>query len=101
MRRDGVLYTQSYERGVPRAPLEKIGKTRGRGTRVTFKPDSEIFDEMEFSFDILANRLRELAFLNSGVKITLIDERADKRGEFFYKGGIVSFVEYILSLIHI
>ncbi|HOD27822.1 MAG TPA: DNA topoisomerase (ATP-hydrolyzing) subunit B [Syntrophales bacterium] len=95
VRRDGVLYTQSYERGVPRAPLEKIGKTRGRGTRVTFKPDSEIFDEMEFSFDILANRLRELAFLNSGVKITLIDERADKRGEFFYKGGIVSFVEYI------
>ncbi|HOS78411.1 MAG TPA: DNA topoisomerase (ATP-hydrolyzing) subunit B [Syntrophales bacterium] len=95
VRRDGVLFTQSYERGVPKAPLEKIGKTRGRGTRVTFKPDSEIFDETEFSFDILANRLRELAFLNSGVKITLIDERADKRGEFFYKGGIVSFVEYI------
>jgi DNA gyrase subunit B len=95
VRRDGVLYTQAYERGVPKAPLEKIGKTRGRGTRVTFKPDSEIFDETEFSFDILANRLREVAFLNSGVKITLIDERADKRGEFFYKGGIVSFVEYI------
>jgi len=95
IRRDGCLYTQSYRRGVPQAPLELVGKTRGRGTRVTFKADEEIFEEMEFSYDILANRLRELAFLNSGVKINLIDERIDKKSEFYYEGGIVSFVEYI------
>ncbi|MBN1546491.1 MAG: DNA topoisomerase (ATP-hydrolyzing) subunit B [Syntrophaceae bacterium] len=95
IRRDGCLYTQSYRRGVPQAPLEMVGKIRGRGTKVTFKPDEEIFEELEFSYDILANRLRELAFLNSGVKIHLIDERSDKQSEFFYEGGIVSFVEYL------
>jgi len=71
------------------------GKTRGKGTKVTFLPDDEIFEDTEFSYDIIANRLRELAFLNSGVKIILTDERTDKSNEFFYKGGIVSFVEYI------
>jgi DNA gyrase subunit B len=95
VRRDGNVYTQSYVRGVPVAPLEMVGKTRGKGTKVTFLPDDEIFEESEFSFDIIANRLRELAFLNSGVKINLIDERTGKQNEFFYKGGIVSFVEYI------
>ena len=93
VRRDGYLYTQSYRRGVPQAPLEMVGKTRGRGTRVTFRPDEGIFEELEFSYDILSNRLRELAFLNSGVRINLIDERTDKKNEFFYEGGIVSFVE--------
>jgi DNA gyrase subunit B len=95
VRRDGHVYTQSYRNGVPLAPLEMVGKTRGRGTKVTFKPNEEIFEETEFSFDILSNRLRELAFLNSGVRIVLSDERADKQSEFFYVGGIVSFVEYI------
>jgi DNA gyrase subunit B len=95
VRRDGNVYMQSYQRGVPDGPLEMVGKTRGRGTKVTFLPDDEIFEESEFSFDIIANRLRELAFLNSGVKINLIDERTGKQNEFFYKGGIVSFVEYI------
>jgi DNA gyrase subunit B len=95
VRRDGGVYAQSYVRGVPNAPLEMIGKTKGRGTKVTFKPDDEIFEDTEFSYDILSNRLRELAFLNSGVKITLIDERVDRQSEFFYKGGIVSFVEYL------
>ena len=95
VRRDGNVYMQSYKRGIPDAPLEKIGKTRGKGTKVTFLPDDEIFEETEFSYDIIANRLRELAFLNSGVKIILIDERANKQNEFFYKGGIISFVEYI------
>ncbi len=95
VRRDGGVYTQSYVRGVPSAPLEMVGKTKSRGTTVTFKPDDTIFEETEFSYDILSNRLRELAFLNSGVKITLIDERIDRQSEFFYKGGIVSFVEYI------
>ncbi len=95
IRRDGSLYAQSYRRGVPQAPLEMVGKTRGRGTKVTFKPDEEIFEEIEFSYDILANRLRELAFLNSGIRIHLIDEKTEKRNEFFYEGGIISFVEYL------
>ncbi|KQC08638.1 MAG: DNA gyrase subunit B [Smithella sp. SDB] len=95
VRRNGNVYMQTYKRGVPDGPLEMVGKTRGKGTKVTFLPDDEIFEETEFSYDIIANRLRELAFLNSGVKIILVDERADKQNEFFYKGGIVSFVEYI------
>ncbi|HOW56377.1 MAG TPA: DNA topoisomerase (ATP-hydrolyzing) subunit B [Smithellaceae bacterium] len=96
VRRDGNAYIQTYTRGVPNGPLEMVGKTRGKGTKVTFLPDDEIFTETtEFSFDIISNRLRELAFLNSGVKIILSDERTEKSAEFFYKGGIVSFVEYI------
>ena len=95
VRRDGNVYTQSYINGVPTAPLEQVGKTKGRGTKVTFKPNEEIFEETEYSFDILSNRLRELAFLNPGVRITLMDERTDKKSDFFYKGGIVSFVEYL------
>jgi DNA gyrase subunit B len=95
VRRDGKVYTQSYVRGVPQNPLTVTGQTSGRGTKVYFKPDEEIFEELEFNFDILANRLRELAFLNSGIFITLIDDRTDRKSEFFYEGGIVSFVEYI------
>ena len=95
VRREGIVYRQTYQRGVPDGPLHAVGKSRGRGTTVAFLPDDEIFEETEFSFDVIANRLRELAFLNSGVKIALIDERADKKTEFIYKGGIVSFVEYI------
>jgi len=95
VRRDGNVYRQTYKRGIPDGPLQVVGKSRGRGTTVAFLPDDEIFEETEFSFDVIANRLRELAFLNSGVKITLMDERSEKKAEFFYKGGIVSFVEYI------
>jgi len=95
VKRDGGVYVQSYQRGVPLAPLEMIGKTKARGTKVTFKPDEDIFEETEYNFDILANRLRELAFLNSGVSITLLDERSDKKSEFLYRGGIISFVEYL------
>jgi len=95
VRRDGKVYKQTYKRGVPAGELEVVGKTRGRGTRITFKPDDEIFEDIDFSFDILSNRLRELAFLNKGVKIHLTDDRDGKKSEFFYKGGIVSFVEYI------
>jgi DNA gyrase subunit B len=95
VRREGKVYRQSYCRGVPAQDLDEVGKTRSRGTKITFKPDHEIFDDIDFSFDILSNRLRELAFLNKGVKITLADERDGKKSEFFYKGGIVSFVEYI------
>jgi DNA gyrase subunit B len=95
VRRDGNVYIQTYIRGVPNGPLEMAGKTRGKGTKVTFLPDDEIFEDTEFSFDVISNRLRELAFLNSGVKITLTDERNDKKNEFLYQGGINSFVEYI------
>lgn len=95
VRRDGHVYTQSYMHGVPTAPLEMVGKTRSRGTKITFKPNNDIFEETEFSFDVISNRMRELAFLNPGVKITLVDERMDKKSEFFYKGGIISFVEYL------
>jgi DNA gyrase subunit B len=95
VRRDGKVYRQSYTRGTPVNDMEEIGKTKGRGTKVIFKPDHEIFEDTDFSFDILSNRLRELAFLNKGVKINLTDERDGEKSEFFYKGGIVSFVEYI------
>ncbi|HOG15850.1 MAG: DNA gyrase subunit B [Syntrophaceae bacterium PtaU1.Bin231] len=95
VRRDGGVYTQSYTRGVPAAPLERVGNTKSRGTKITFRPDEEIFEDIEFSFDTLANRLRELAFLNSGVKISIVDERTDRKSEFCYRGGIVSFVEYL------
>jgi len=95
VKREGKIYRQSYTRGEPTSELEVAGKTRGRGTKITFKPDHEIFEDIDFSFDVLSNRLRELAFLNKGLKIVLNDERDGKKSEFFYKGGIVSFVEYI------
>ncbi len=95
VRREGGVYVQSYERGVPKFPLKMIGKTDARGTKVIFKPDDTIFEETEYSFDILSNRLRELSFLNSGIRITLKDERVDRSSEYYYEGGIVSFVEYI------
>ena len=96
IRRDGKIWRQSYRRGEPQAPLEVTGTTRRRGTKVTFMPDEEIFETTEFSFDVLSQRLRELAFLNAGVRIKINDERADgKSHDFFYEGGINSFVEYL------
>jgi DNA gyrase subunit B len=96
IRRDGKLFQQTYRRGVPDAPLAITGETKKRGTKITFHPDSEIFETTDFSFDILSQRLRELAFLNAGVKINIVDEREEgKRHDFHYEGGIVSFVEYL------
>ncbi|HEU5092473.1 MAG TPA: ATP-binding protein, partial [Nitrospira sp.] len=94
---DAQVFEQRYERGKPNAPLNAIGKTKRRGTKVRFKPDSQIFETLEFSFDVLAQRLRELAFLNKGLAITLRDERKEPAKEqiFLYKGGIVSFVEHL------
>ncbi|MDE3242704.1 MAG: DNA topoisomerase (ATP-hydrolyzing) subunit B [Nitrospirota bacterium] len=92
---DGQTFEQRYERGKPTAPLKVTGKTKRRGTMVTFKPDGQIFETLEFSFDVLAQRLRELAFLNKGLAITLKDERKEKEQTFRYKGGIVSFVEHL------
>ncbi len=95
IRRDGKLYWQRYERGETKTPLQVKGETQKRGTRITFKPDGLIFTETEMSFDILAQRLRELAFLNRGVRIELVDERIAKSREFHYDGGLISFVEYL------
>ena len=92
---DGQVFEQKYERGKPLAPLTATGKTKKRGTKVTFKPDGQIFETLEFSFDTLAQRLRELAFLNKGLAITLKDEGKEKEQVFRYKGGIVSFVEHL------
>ena len=93
--RDGQVYRQRYERGEPRSALEVTGKTKRRGTKVTFKPDAAVFETVEYSFDTLAHRLRELAFLNGGVLIKLDDERFGKQHAFRYEGGIRSFVEFI------
>src|SRR5262245_37031514 len=93
--RNGQVYRQVYERGTPAGDLEVTGTTKKRGTKITFKPDAQIFETTEFSFDTLAQRLRELAFLNGGVTITLDDERDGKSHNFLYEGGIISFVEYL------
>src|SRR3954470_18933077 len=93
--RNGQVYQQSYERGTPTADLEATGTTKRRGTKVTFKPDEQIFETLVFSFDTLAQRLRELAFLNGGIVITLDDEREGKSHKFHYEGGIVSFVTHL------
>ncbi|RME76775.1 MAG: DNA topoisomerase (ATP-hydrolyzing) subunit B [Planctomycetota bacterium] len=95
--RDGFVWAQRYERGVAVTPLEKRGKTTHHGTRIAFKPDPEIFETVEFDFDYLANRLRQLAFLNKGVTIRITDERTSPPREerFHYAGGIVAFVRYL------
>jgi DNA gyrase subunit B len=93
--RNSQVYQQSYERGTPTGSLEITGTTKRRGTKVTFKPDTTIFETTVFSFDILAQRLRELAFLNGGITITLDDERDGKNHKFHYEGGIVSFVTHL------
>jgi DNA gyrase subunit B len=95
VKRDGKVYQQSYKRGEPQESLKEVGKSKERGTRVTFKPDAKIFETTDYSFDILSQRLRELAFLNRGVKITIADERTQKKHEFLYKGGLMSFVEHL------
>jgi len=95
VKRDGKIYHQRYERGFPITELKVIGTTNSTGSRVSFKPDSEVFDELEYSFDILEHRLRELAFLNKGIKISLKDERDGTEKTFQYEGGIISFVKHL------
>lgn len=94
--REGRVHRQRYERGVPQAPLEAGEPTKKTGTRITFKPDTQIFSTTEYSYEILSQRLREIAFLNSGLKIRLSDEREEGRHEtFLYEGGIREFVAHI------
>ncbi len=95
IKQNGKVFQQRYERGTPQAPLAETGTTTTMGTKVTFKPDFQIFEDREFSYDVLSQRLRELAFLNRGLKISIADERASKKQAFFYEGGIVSFIEYL------
>ena len=94
--RDGGRYRQSYERGLPTAPLERVGKARGHGSTVAFWPDPDIFEEIDFRFETLSNRMREMAFLNAGLRITLTDERDEAKSEVYeYAGGIRDFVAHI------
>src|SRR5438477_7166763 len=93
--RNGYTWEQSYERGKPVAPLKKAGKTNRRGTKVVFLPDSTIFDTIEFNYDTLSQRLRELSFLNKGLTIQLKDERTNKQAEFHYTGGISEFIKHL------
>jgi DNA gyrase subunit B len=93
--RDGYTWMQSYERGKPAEPLKRGGKTERRGTKITFLPDAKIFDSIEFNYDTLAQRLRELSFLNKGLTIRLKDERSNKQADFHYDGGIAEFVKHL------
>lgn len=95
VRRDGKVHHQRYEKGVPQTKLKVIGKAKHTGTKITFSPDAGIFSKTDFSFDYLSQRLRELAFLNKDLEILLADERNDKETTFKFKGGLVSFIEYL------
>ncbi len=95
VRREGHVWKQIYERGIPKTGLDIVEDTDDHGTKIYFKPDVEIFDELGFEYDTLAQRLRELAFLNKGIKISLTDERDDKEEMFHYEGGLKSFVLYL------
>ena len=92
IKRDGDVWYQNYHRGIPEESIKTIGKTKRTGTKVRFFPDSKIFSEIDFHYETLAQRLRELAFLNKGVRIVLEDERSGKQDDFSYAGGIRSFV---------
>lgn len=93
--RDGKIYSMKFSRGKATTPLQMVGKSKKTGTRITFSPDAEIFTVTEFNDDIILPRLRELAFLNKGLKINFLDEKTTKEEKFFYEGGIASFVQYL------
>ena len=91
----GTIKSQRYERGLPVRQVQTLGETQKRGTKVTFKPDPTILETTDFQFDILANRLREISFLNRGLRVTLVDERTEKRHDFYYEDGIRSFIGHL------
>ncbi len=93
--RDGGIFTQSFERGKPVKDVERIGDSKKTGTKITFKPDGQIFETLELNYDTLAKRFRELAYLNSGIKIKIVDERFDQSEEFFAEGGVPNYVKYL------
>jgi DNA gyrase subunit B len=93
--RDGKIFKQRYQTGIPEGPVKSIGTTSLRGTKVTFKPDATVLEATDFNFDVLSNRMRELAFLNPGLRILMRDERSDKSHDFKYEGGIVAYVELL------
>ncbi|NIT35747.1 MAG: DNA topoisomerase (ATP-hydrolyzing) subunit B [candidate division Zixibacteria bacterium] len=95
VRRDGGVWRQTYERGKPKAAVEKVGRAKSTGTKTTFKPDPQIFETVEMDYDTVAHHLRELAFLNKGLKIKVFDERDGHEDVFQYKGGLKAFVEYL------
>ncbi|UCH79524.1 MAG: DNA gyrase subunit B, partial [Candidatus Coatesbacteria bacterium] len=95
VRREGGVYHQEYERGKPKAPVKKVGRAKSTGTKTTFMPDTKIFETVEMDYDTVAYRLRELAFLNAGLKIKILDERTGHEEVFQYKGGLKAFVEYL------
>ncbi len=95
VRRDGGVWRQEYERGKPKAPVKRVGRAKSTGTQTTFKPDSRIFETVEMDYDTVAHHLRELAFLNKGLKIKVLDERTGHEDVFQYKGGLKAFVEYL------
>ena len=97
VRRDGYIYTQEYVRGNPTGPLKKGDRTKSHGTAITFYPDTEIFEDLDYKYEILSSRMKEMAFLNKGLKITLVDMREDieKKEEYRYEGGIIDFVNYL------
>ncbi len=95
IRREGGVFRQEYERGKPSADLQRVGNTDRTGTKVSFKPDPEVFSSTEYSFEVISHRMRELSYLNRNVTIVVSDERSDKRQEFFSEGGIAAFVAYL------
>lgn len=95
VKRDGKIYRQRYERGIPVTELKVVGTSKSTGSKVSFKPDSQVFDELEYSFDVLEHRLKELAFLNKGIRINLKDERDGTERTYQYDGGIISFVKHL------
>jgi DNA gyrase subunit B len=95
VRQKGKVYEQTYKQGIPTGPVRVVGESSTTGTRTTFKPDATIFETVEYSFDVLAGRLRELSFLNKGVGIRIVDEINDRQAEFRYDGGLRSFVEFL------
>ncbi|MCB9642041.1 MAG: DNA topoisomerase (ATP-hydrolyzing) subunit B [Myxococcales bacterium] len=93
--RDGKIHKQVFRRGAPQGEMQILGKTKRRGTKIHFRPDGQIFENLEYSFDTLSNRMRELSFLNRGIRINMRDERSGEEKEFYFEGGIRSFIEHL------